>query len=91
MSVLKNIFTFFIFVFSGLVLANEVTNFTGYGANWGNTSVEDAKEKAIQLAKEHCQGEVLQVGEWTVVILNHKEGWFYASASASFKCVDSRS
>ncbi len=59
----------------------------GRGRNWGNIAEDDAKNNALQLAKEKCNGEAEQIGEWDVQILNRKEGMFYVSAISQFKCL----
>lgn len=87
MPTLRKFSVFIMLVFSSLSWADELVTTIGYGDNWGNTAVDDAKEEALQLAKSRCNSEVLQVGEWEVIILNHKEGKFRVSASSQFKCL----
>jgi len=87
MLIVRNFSIIIAFVFSSLSHADVAFTVTGYGDNWGQTAVEDAKEEALQLAQGQCHGEVQQITDWEVIILNHKEGKLRASAAAQFRCL----
>jgi len=87
MLTLRKFSVFILLVVSSLSLADELFTSIGYGHNWGYTAADDAKIDALQLARNQCNGEVLQISEWEVHILNRKEGMFSASAAAQFKCL----
>ena len=73
---------------SPIAFSDALITITGEGQDWGYTSIDAAKENAISLAQEACEGRATQVGEWSVQIIAHKEGMFRATATSEFNCAD---
>ncbi len=74
-------------LYSAAAMSETIIDVEGRGRNWGQIAEEDAKDNAFQLAREKCNSEVEQIGEWEVKVLNRKEGMLYVSAKSQFKCL----
>jgi hypothetical protein len=76
-----------LFLYSSFAYSETVVSTKGYGYDWGNTAADIAQLEAVSLAKEKCKSDVLQIGLWNIVVINHKEGMLYVSAEAQFQCI----
>ena len=68
--------------------SEKFVTITGYGNGWGQEAFEDAQANAKAEAKAHCKSDVNLVSEWDLIKLNQKEGYLFASATATFECLE---